>query len=75
ACPGGHFPLSEMKSLVKRGGEMIYNYIDENMPEWAREAVQWAVDNGIVKGDENGLNLDDRDLRYLVFLYRSKGVR
>ncbi len=24
--------------------EMIYNYIDENMPEWAREAVQWCVE-------------------------------
>ena len=41
---------------------MIYNYIDNNMPEWARSAVSWAVENGILNGDENGLNLDDKDL-------------
>ena len=51
--------------------EMIYNYVDENMPEWARESVQWAVDSGIVRGDGNGLNLDDRDLQYLVWLHRT----
>ena len=49
---------------------MIYNYIDDNMPEWAREAVKWAVDNNILKGDENGLNLDDKDLRYIVLMHR-----
>ena len=51
---------------------MIYNYIDNNMPEWAREAVAWAVKNGIVKGDENGLNLDDKDLRYITMMYRMR---
>ena len=29
---------------------MIYNYIDNNMPEWARSAVSWAVENGILNG-------------------------
>ena len=52
---------------------MIYNYIDDNMPEWAREAVKWAVDNGIIKGDGSGLNLDDKDLRYITILYRLNG--
>ena len=52
---------------------MIYNYIDDNMPEWAREAVKWAVDNGILKGDESGLNLDDKDLRYITMLWRMRG--
>lgn len=49
---------------------MIYNYIDENMPEWAHEAVQWAVDGGVIRGTENGLELDDKDLRYIVMLKR-----
>ena len=49
---------------------MIYNYIDDNMPSWAHDAVKWAVDNGILKGDENGLSLDDKDLRYITMLYR-----
>lgn len=52
---------------------MIYNYIDDNMPEWAREAVKWAVDNGILNGDGNGLNLDDKDLRFITILYRMNG--
>lgn len=52
---------------------MIYNYIDNNMPEWAREAVSWAVENGILNGDENGLNLDDKDLRYITMMYRMRG--
>jgi predicted phosphohydrolase len=60
-----------MISGIKRTEEtqMIYNYVDANMPEWARESVQWAVDNGIVKGEENGLNLDDKDLKYIVMLH------
>ena len=51
---------------------MIYNYIDNNMPEWARSAVLWAVENGILNGDENGLNLDDKDLRYITMMYRMR---
>ena len=51
---------------------MIYNYIDNNMPEWARNAVAWAVKNGILKGDENGLNLDDKDLRYITMMYQMR---
>lgn len=51
---------------------MIYNYIDKNMPEWAREAVSWAVENGILNGDENGLNLDDKDLRFITMMYRMR---
>lgn len=52
---------------------MIYNYIDNNMPEWARSAVSWAVENGILNGDENGLNLDDKDIRYITMMYRMRG--
>ncbi|MGN0179603.1 MAG: N-acetylmuramoyl-L-alanine amidase [Monoglobaceae bacterium] len=58
------------RKLEKLYNPMIYNYIDNNMPEWAREAVQWAVDSGIIHGTENGLELDDKDLRYLVMLKR-----
>ena len=51
---------------------MIYNYIDNNMPEWAREAVSWAVENGILNGDGKGLNLDDKDIRYITMMYRMR---
>ena len=47
--------------------EMIYNYIDENMPEWARPTIQKLVDRGFLRGDENGhLNLNDTMLRIFV---------
>lgn len=31
---------------------MIYDYIDDNMPDWARKAVQAAMDCGVLVGDE-----------------------
>jgi len=66
---------NDFKARIKGEMPMIYNYIDENMPEWAREAVQWAADNGIVKGDGKGLNLDDKDLKVIVWLYRAFKVK
>lgn len=47
--------------------EPIYNYIDENMPEWARETIKKLVDKGWLQGDENGeLELSDEMLRMFV---------
>ena len=66
---------NDFKVRIKGETPMIYNYIDENMPEWAREAVQWAADNGIVKGDGKGLKLDDKDLKVIVWLYRAFKVK
>lgn len=51
---------------------MIYNYIDENMPLWARDTIQKLVDKGIIKGDENGLGLNYSQLKLLVILDRAK---
>ena len=45
----------------------IYNYIDDNMPSWARPTVTKLVARGDLKGDEEGrLNLDTNMLRILV---------
>ena len=50
---------------------MVYDYIDENMPDWARAAVQAAMSCGAIKGDENGrLGLSYKDLRAIVREYR-----
>ena len=50
---------------------MIYNYIDGNMPEWARPTIQKLVGNGILVGNEHGeLGLTDDMLRLLVMLDR-----
>lgn len=51
---------------------MIYNYVDENMPEWARGTVQKLMDKGYLRGTEEGLNLDDTMLRILVILDRAR---
>ncbi len=50
---------------------MIYNYVDDNMPDWARPAVQAAMDCGAVQGDEKGrLGLSYKDLRAICREYR-----
>ena len=49
---------------------MIYNYIDENMPEWARESVQKLIDKGVLSGDGDGWNLNYDQLRTIVWLDR-----
>ena len=50
---------------------MIYDYIDDNMPDWARKAVQAAMDCGVLVGDENGrLGLSYKDLRTICREYR-----
>ena len=53
--------------LEKVENPMIYDYVDENMPEWARPTVQKMMDKGFLKGDENGcLGLTDELLRVFV---------
>ena len=51
--------------------EMIYNYIDDNMPEFARPTIQKLCDKGYLKGDSNGLNLKYDMLRLLTILDRA----
>jgi len=50
---------------------MIYNYVDDNMPEWARQTVQKLAGRGILQGDGNGLGLNEDLLRMLVILDRA----
>ena len=58
--------IDELESKVVNA-EMIYNYIDENMPEWARPTIKKLVDKGWLKGDDNGeLELSDDMLRMFV---------
>lgn len=62
--------MDELKKLEERVKKletpMIYNYIDKNMPAWARPTIQKLVDKGFLQGDENGLGLTDELLRILV---------
>lgn len=47
--------------------EIIYNYMDNSMPEWARGTIQKLIDKKFLKGNEKGeLGLNDTMLRVLV---------
>lgn len=47
--------------------KMIYAWVDDNMPEWAKPTVTKLMNKGYLKGDNEGkLNLDDDMLRILV---------
>lgn len=47
--------------------KMIYAWVDENMPDWAKPTITKLINKGYLKGDEDGkLNLDDNMLRMLV---------
>ena len=59
--------IADILDKVERlSNPMIYDYIDGNMPDWARPTIQKLVDKGYLKGDEDGLNLNENLLRMLV---------
>lgn len=59
----------ELKAVVQT--TMVYDFNDDNMPSWARPAVQAAMDCGAVQGDEQGrLGLSYKDLRTICREYR-----
>lgn len=45
----------------------IYNYIDENMPQWAVPSVKKMFAKGILRGTDSGLGLTENDLRHIVW--------
>lgn len=52
---------------------MIYAWVDDNMPEWARDTVTKLMQNGYLKGDDEGkLNLTYDMLRIMVMLDRAR---
>lgn len=63
--------LTNLYSIVegmKKDAPAVYDYIDGNMPEWARPTVQKLVERGTIKGDEHGrLGLTEEMLRLLVW--------
>lgn len=55
------------KRLDKLEGKMIYNYIDKNMPDWARPTIQKLVDKKLLFGNEKGeLGLTEEMLKIYV---------
>lgn len=45
---------TELEELRNTAKAIIYDYIDDNMPEWARPTITKLVDKGFLKGDEEG---------------------
>ena len=63
----------ELKSEIDGMKPMIYDYIDDNMPSWAKGTVQKLKDKGFLRGDENGrLGLTLEMMRTLVILDNAK---
>jgi len=55
------------KRLAKIENKMIYNYIDKNMPDWARPTIQKLVDKKLLFGNEKGeLGLTEEMLKIYV---------
>lgn len=60
------------RRLAKLENKMIYNYIDKNMPAWARPTIQKMVDKKLLVGNEKGeLGLTDDMLRTYVVMDRA----
>ena len=59
--------IDTLKKDVKALKPVIYDYIDENMPDWARPTIEKLVTKGYLKGgDEGRLGLTETDLRLYV---------
>ena len=62
--------ISALKAKLDKVDTYIYNYIDDNMPKWAKPTIKKLVDKGVLVGDDNGLNLNKIMMRILVILDR-----
>lgn len=59
----------ELKNEIENLKPMVYDYIDENMPAWARGTIEKLRDKGLILGDENGrLGLTMEMMRMFVVL-------
>lgn len=58
--------------ITRLENPMIYDYVDENMPSWARNTITKLTGEGVLKGDEEGrLGLTLDNLRLLTILDRA----
>lgn len=48
----------------------IYNYMDDNMPAWAKPSVQKMIDKGIILDPDSGMELTYDLLRVIVWFDR-----
>ncbi|MEI3158992.1 MAG: N-acetylmuramoyl-L-alanine amidase [Monoglobus pectinilyticus] len=66
---------TELEELRNTAKSKIYDYIDDNMPEWARPTITKLVDKGFLKGDEEGkLGLTYDLMRMLIINDRAGDI-
>lgn len=44
----------ELKQEIQAAKPMVYDYMDKNMPEWAKPTIQKLMDKDLLQGDEKG---------------------
>ena len=44
----------ELKQEIAEVKPMVYDYMDSNMPEWAKPTIQKLMDKDLLQGDEKG---------------------
>lgn len=51
--------------------DMVYDYIDDNMPQWAHEGVRYCLEHDFISGVGDGrLGLDNKDLKWCTIIMR-----
>jgi len=64
--------IEQLQDKVFKITPRVFDYIDDNLPDWSRPTVQKLVGNDVIRGDERGrLNLTYDMLRMLVMMDRA----
>lgn len=61
----------ELKNEIQALKPVVYNYMDQNMPVWARPTIQMLMDKGYLEGDDGKLGLTMDMIRMFVILDRA----
>lgn len=64
----------EVQKMIDENKPRVYRSLDE-IPSWFKKAVEWAIDGGVIHGDQNGsLHLTDDNLVNLQMLYNYANI-
>ena len=59
--------LEHRISILEREAA-VYNYIDENMPNWIENITKWGIENGIITGTGDGLGITKAKAECMVMI-------
>jgi len=69
ACPGKNFPLDYFKSCQEDDMATRFKTIND-VPQALRKETQQLIDAGVLKGNENGLDVTEDMLRSMIIMKR-----